>query len=89
MAKIIPSDRILNLTGLGVEVEVPEGYYYIAVDDDGSCYAYDEGKPNYDVSFKCWQACWDLFQGSRYICQIEFESEEERELCKTTVWRWE
>ena len=79
MAKIISSTETVELNGLGVSVEAPEGGFYVAVDADGSCYAYGD-KPYCDCGF------WDCYGGTEFLCKIELESDEERALCEQMVW---
>ena len=84
MAEVISYTTTVKLPELGVSVEVPKdySYNYVSVDQNGSCYAYVD-KPMYSSS----GGCWDTNYIEDNICQIKFESETEKELCKSMVWK--
>ena len=87
MAKIVSNTESLHLTGLGITVEVPEDYYYVAVDDDGVCCTFED-EPEYDKKHECWvEGRHSFIRSFVSICCVKFESKKEKELCKHKFWK--
>ena len=82
MAILLNNVRV-NLPELNVSVLVPEGYFYVAIEQTGFIYVY-EVEPKYDFDKEYWD-CSVYAEG--YVGTVQFESDEERELCKRKIWK--
>ena len=81
MAKIFKG-VLVELPELKIGLLVPHDYNFVTVDQNGEVWAFAEA-PIYSKE----RNCWVLVAGNcAYLTEGTFESEKEKELCKTKIW---